>query len=119
MVELSVANVNGIAVVDFQENEILDIEKSRAIALKLAEIVDRGAVSNLLIDFRFVKLITSSMIDELLQLRKKCTVSQVRLIFCNLSNDLTDVMKKLKLDKIFEIYESREQAVMAFATVKT
>ena len=118
MAELFVTRANGVAIVDFQEKEILDIAKSIAIGVQLCEIVDSGEVVNLLIDFRFVKLMTSSTIGELLQFRTKCTDSQVHLVFCNLSKDLTELLKKLKLDKSFEIYKSREQAVKAFATVK-
>lgn len=119
MAELFVTRENGIAIVDFQEKEILDIAKSKAIGDKLCAIVDQGDDSNLLIDFRFLRLMTSSMIGEFLQLRKKCNESQINLKFCALSNELADLLKKLKLDKVFEIYKSRELAVKAFMKNKS
>jgi anti-anti-sigma factor len=118
MAEFIVTRANGVSIVDFAEKESLDIEKSKAIGRKLREIVDSGEVANLLIDFRFVTLITSSTVAELLQLRKKCSESHVRLKFCTLSHDLADLLKKLKLDKSFEIYPSRDPAVKAFETTK-
>ena len=118
MNEIFVTKAGDGAIVDFVETEILDQVKARAIGLKLRELVAQGDVSNLLIDFRRVKLITSSMIGELLQLRQKCDEAQVHLKFCSLSSDLTKLLKITKLDKSFDIYASRDLAVKAFQATK-
>jgi anti-anti-sigma regulatory factor len=53
------------------------------------------------------------MIGELLKLRKKCDEGHVDLKFCNLSSDLLSLLKKLKLDRMFDIFATREDAVKA------
>ncbi len=118
MNEIFVTKIRDGVIVDFVETEILDVVKSRSIGLQLRELVAQGNVSNLLIDFRHVKLITSSMIGELLQLRQKCDEAKVNLKFCSLSSDLTKLLKITKLDKSFDIYSDREQAVKAFQAKK-
>ena len=118
MVEIFVTRESGVAVVDFAAKEVLDMAKAATVGRHLSDLVERGDLGNVLIDFRNVKLMTSTMINELLQVRKKCADHRVHLKFCSLSHELTDLFKKLKLDKTFEIYGSRGQALKAFQPAK-
>lgn len=111
MADFVVANLQGIAVVDFTTSEILDVAKSMSIGARLGELVDSKEACDLVVDFRNVKLITSTMIGELLRLKKKCGDAQVELKFCGLSKELTVLLKKLKLDKSFDIFATREEAL--------
>lgn len=114
MADLVVTKANGIAFVDFAESEILDMAQSRSIGLKLMELVESKEAFDILVDFKRVRLITSSMIGELIRLRQKCEATDVDLKFCNMSTDLYNLLKKLKLDKSFDIYTSRDAALKAF-----
>ena len=118
MSELIVTKVGEVAIVNFVGTEILDMAQSKAIGIKLCATVEQPDVSCLVIDFGRVKLITSSMIGELIQVRKKSAERQVILKLCSLSSELIKLLKLLKLDKSFEIYASRELAVKALQANK-
>lgn len=118
MAEIYVTRANGNAFVDFAVAEVLDISVSNRIGTQMQEVVDRGDVTNLVVDFRRIKLMTSSMIGELIKLRSLCEEAKVQLYFCNLSNELAGLLKKLKLDKSFKIYATREHVVKAIASKK-
>jgi anti-anti-sigma factor len=118
MADLLVAHQGNTTIIEFADKEVLDIAKSTELGVRLREIIDQSNDPNLLIDFGRVRLITSSVIGELLQAHKKCQDNKIHLKLCNFSNELTGLFKKLKLDKVFEIYASRFDALKAFATNK-
>lgn len=115
MAGIVVTREQGVAVIDFAAKEVLDMAASATIGRDLAQAVDSTDLGSMLIDFRNVKLVTSMMINELLQVRKKCLDKRITLKLCSLSAELADLFKKLKLDKTFEIYRNRADALTAFA----
>jgi len=118
MSDVVVTKLNGIAFVDFAQTEILDLAQTNAIGGKLRALAESKEAFDMLIDFRRVRLITSSMIGELIKLKQKCEELSIELKFCNLSSDLAGLLKKLKLDKSFNIFATREQALKAIQTDK-
>lgn len=114
MVEIFVTRERGVAVVDFAAKEVLDMAKAATVGRHLMDLVERTDPANVLIDFRNVKLLTSTMINELLQVRKKCTERKIQLKLCGMSPELSDLFKKLKLEKTFDIYVTRAPALQAF-----
>lgn len=115
MSDIVITQTNGVAFVDFAQPEILSLMQATSIGAQLGRVVDEKEAFDMLIDFKRVRLITSSMIGELIKLKKKCDDGNVELKFCNLSSDLLSILKKLKLDRSFAIYASRDDAVKAVA----
>ncbi len=118
MSDLIVTKVGEVAIVNFVGTEILDMAQSRAIGSQLCATVEQPDVSCLVIDFGRVKLMTSSMIGELIQVRKRSAEKQVILKLCNLTNELTKLLKLLKLDKSFDIHASRDLAIKSIQASK-
>ncbi len=115
MVEIFVTRERGVAVVEFAAKEVLDMAKTAMVGRQLMDLAERSDLPNLLIDFHNVQLLTSTMINELLQVRKKCAEQHIHLKLCGMSPELSDVFKKLKLEKTFEIHGDRAQALKALA----
>jgi anti-anti-sigma factor len=114
MNDFVVTKQGGIAFVDFPARDILDSAIAQQIGNSLRDMVEKREVFNILIDLKAVHLITSAMIGEFIKLHSRCETGDVHLKFCNLSKELIDLLKKLKLNKTFQVYASRLEAVRAF-----
>jgi anti-sigma B factor antagonist len=110
---LIVTRSPGVALVDFAATEILDMAQAKTIGAQLVALAESKEAFDVIVDFRRVKLITSTMIGELIRFRQKCDENNVALKFCNMSKDLYGLLKKLKLHKSFDIFDSRDDAVAA------
>jgi anti-anti-sigma factor len=114
MNDFVVTKQSGIAFVDFPARDILDSAIAHEIGNSLRDLVEKREVFNILIDLKAVHLITSAMIGEFIKLHNRCEAGDVHLKFCNLSKELVELLKKLKLNKTFRVYPSRLEAVHAF-----
>lgn len=100
-------------IVDFGNDDILDIAKAIAIGKQLTEMLADASFNYLIIDFQSVQLITSSVIGELLNVKEKCGEGGVELFLCGMTEDLAALFKRLKLERVFTVYESRQLALRA------
>lgn len=100
-------------VIDFGDADFLDLSTAEAIGKKLNALLDDASFQNLIVDFQKVQLITSSVIGELLNLKEKCTENGIEFLLCGMTEDLTGLFKRLKLERVFTVYESRPLALRA------
>ncbi len=103
-----------VVVVHFQDAQILDEVKIQQISDELNEIADRVASGKLLLNFSDVKFMSSAVLGKLNNLNKKCKSNGTSLKLSNISPDIMQVFKITKLNKVFSIYESEEEALAAF-----
>ena len=68
----------------------------------------------MILDFRNVQFMSSSMLGKLVQLQKKCKEFKVHLKLSAISPDIRQVFKITKLDKLFEIETDEVAARKAF-----
>ena len=118
MAELNTSTFADVFIIEFASESILDTTKAEAIGSELRQAVESTFVSKLLVNFHGVTLITSSIIGEFLKLKQKCTEENVQLKLCEMSNELTDLFKKIGLHKSFDIYPTSAKAMQAFMKAK-
>ena len=103
---------DGILTVQFIDARILDEPKLEQVATDVIELLNKTSEERVILDFRNVQFMTSSMLGKLVQINKKCKEFKIKLKLAAISSDIRQVFKITKLDKLFEI-ESDEAAARA------
>ncbi len=106
--------IGDVLVADFTDSAILDQDKLAAVGAQLRGLPNLSESQKILVDMRRVGLVTSSMIGEFIKLRQACDEANIELKLCSLSKELLTLFKKMKLNKLFSVYPSRERALKAF-----
>lgn len=107
---------DGVLVVYFSDNKILDEAKIQKIGSELIEAADTAAGNNkkLLLNFTGVNFMSSAMIGKLVLLNKKCKTDSIALKLSDISDNVSEVFKIMKLNKVFDIYKTEEKALKSF-----
>jgi len=105
---------DGILTVCFTDARILDETKLEQIGNDLLELLNKTSEERVILDFRAVQFMSSSMLGKLVQVNKKCKEFKVHLKLCSISPDIREVFKITKLDKLFEIEKDEDAARKAF-----
>ena len=117
MASLRTQETDGVLIVHFNDSKILDEAKIQQIGSELIEAADDATAATdkrLLLNFTGVGFMSSAMIGKLVLLSKKCKKDTVDLKLCNISPNVAEVFKIMKLNKVFEIYKTEEKAMKAF-----
>ncbi len=112
--QLIVQNIEGVAVVNFDLASVLDAATIEAIRVQLCELVEQQAHRKVLLDFSKVRLLSSSMLGALIQMRKKSDAIKGRIAICGLLPQLHKVFKISKLDGMFNFYPTQEDGMKSF-----
>jgi anti-sigma B factor antagonist len=115
-------NVNPKIGVEYTENAVLatltdekileqaDIE---ALEASIMPLVKQAGKINLVISFADVKFLTSAVLGLLIRVSKKVYESDGQLKLCCIDPKILEIFKITRLDKVFDIYDDREQALQA------
>jgi anti-sigma B factor antagonist len=111
---LVVETVHGITVAGFMDEMLVSEEAIEAVSEQLAEIVDSARPAKMLLNFREVRCMSSSMLAVLLKLSRKMTALGAQLKLCGLAPDLYEIFKITRFDRIFEIHNEEWAALDTF-----
>jgi anti-sigma B factor antagonist len=100
---------DGILTVLFMDARILDETKLEELGKDLIDLINKTSEDRVILDFRNVQFMSSSMLGKLVLVQKKCKEFKAQLKLCGISSDIREVFKITKLDKLFDI-ESDEAA---------
>jgi anti-sigma B factor antagonist len=115
MALLKTQEIEGAQVVYFLEGKILDEAKIQKIGSELMEAADATAsTKRLLLNFTGVAFMSSAMIGKLVLLNKKCKTDDISLKLCDISGNVSEVFKIMKLNKVFDIYKTQDKALKSF-----
>jgi len=103
-----------VLVVYFNDAKILDEAKIQQIGNELMEKVSEAPNAKLLLNFTNVTFMSSAMIGKIILLNKKCKASKVNLKLCDISDNVMEVFKLMRLNKILDIQKSEEKGLAAF-----
>jgi anti-sigma B factor antagonist len=76
--------------------------------------LEKTVQPNVVIDFRFVKFMSSAALGMLIRVNKKCKEFKAILKLCNISPDIRQVFDITGLNKVFSIHATAEEAREAF-----
>ena len=102
-------------VVRFGDHHILDERTVNKIAEELYGVADREDCHHLILDFSSVLGVSSLMLGKLLMLRKKMSSRMGRLVLCDISPEVQDVLTATGLNEILAFMDSEADALKALA----
>ena len=105
---------NDVLIVDFQQTEILDQSAVDSVGKELRQLALDSDCTKVLLDMSRIELMTSAMIGQFVSLHNEAQQRGVDLRFCNLSNEISELFGIMKLDTIFNLRGSREEAMESF-----
>lgn len=111
---LNITDKQGVTVVSFQDNAILDTLTIQHLGRELYNVVEQPRCPHLLIDFHNIRFLSSQALGVLLTLRRKADKSGVDVAFARLRPELVRVFQVTNLDKMFRFFDTDEEALEHF-----
>jgi anti-anti-sigma factor len=116
---LQVEVVAGVAVVHFVDREIVEsfgeCNDAREVGEQLYSLVDDGGYRKLLLNFRDVEFLSTSLLGRLIGLKRKVERVKGRLILCGLDHSrVQEAFRITGLDRVFEIHDDEPDALDRF-----
>ena len=103
-----------ILTVYFTEAKILDELVIRQCQDELIRMLEKTQEPNVILDFRFVKFLSSSALGMLIRVHKRCKDFKIDMKLCNIDKEIEKVFKITGLNKILEIYPDSPSAAASF-----
>lgn len=113
MPELVSQHKDDILLVQFTSQKILSDVLIAQIGRELLELADE-ANGKMVLDFQGVTFMSSAMIGKIVLLNKKCKAANTIVKLCNIAPSIMEVFEITRLNKVFSIYESVDEALKSF-----
>src|SRR5262245_16931882 len=107
---LIVEPADGVLVVRFRDNSILDASTIQRIGRELHELIERSTSGQIVLDFTDVRFFSSEALRLLLGLRHRVDKAGARMALCGLRPDLDRIFKLTALDKLFQFFPDSTSA---------
>lgn len=104
---------DGVDIVYFENTRILDEATVQTLGTELFEAAARAKNGKLLLNFRNVLLMSSSIINKLVELRNRCEKAGMHLAFCEVSENVQEVFRLMKMQNLVNIYPDEPSAIDA------
>lgn len=108
---ISLAKREDVGVVNFTTTQVLDELNVQQLGQELMDLVEKQYVVKMVINFENVKFLSSAVLGKLISLSKRIAAEKGRLVFCHIREDILQVFKITRLDKLIPIVETEEEAV--------
>ena len=111
---LEVEDHGDIAVVNFIDKKILDEQNIQMIGEDLFRLVEELNRRKILLNFSNVEFLSSAALGKLISLNRKVQEVRGKLMLCGISKEIMEVFVITKLDKLFTIHPTEQEALQAF-----
>lgn len=105
------SQIGDVGVVNFLTSQVLDELNVQQLGEELNNLVEKQGMTKLVINFSKIKFLSSAVLGKLISLNKKVTAEKGRMAFSNINDDIMQVFKITRLDKLIPIYEDEDEAV--------
>jgi anti-anti-sigma factor len=107
------SQIGEVGVVNFLTSQVLDELNVQQLGQELAELVEKEYMVKMVINFGKIKFLSSAVLGKLISLNKKIAAQKGRLAFCEINEDIMQVFKITRLDKLIPIFEDEGEAIKA------
>jgi anti-sigma B factor antagonist len=112
---LSVTEVDGVAVVDFVNSQLMfEAAVVREIGDELEKLVKDHGLTKLLLDFTHVQYVSSTMIAQLAALDRQVKQAKGRLKLCGIGPVLRDTFRISHMERLLDIHDDVQSALRSF-----
>jgi len=99
---------------------VVHLSNNRVALMELLELLDHavldGLVGKLLLDFGGIQQVSSAALGRLVKLVSHAHSVRGSLKLCDLHSDMRQVFRITRLDSIFSLYDTRDDALAAFGS---
>ncbi len=100
-----------ISIIRFKESDILDQINIQEIGDEMNKVVESAPGIKLVVDFKGVEYLSSTALGKLITLKRRVDAQNGELRLCNIKETILEVFSITKLDTIFSIKPSLDEAV--------
>ncbi len=104
-----------VRVVEFEDRKILEELVISQIGEQLSELVEAEPEPRLVLDFKNVEHLSSAALGVLITLNKQVTERKGKLALANIQPQIFEVFRITRLNKLFNIQGTTDDAVQALA----
>ncbi len=112
---IGVENDEGVTVVTFVGRKILEAKQICELREELLSLVDCDGYIQIVLDFTGLEFLTNVLLNTLIIFDKKIKAKAGQLKMCNMLPGIHEVFVITRLNQLFEIVDTREEALKAFA----
>lgn len=109
---LRIQKQNDVAVVSFATSRILDQSNVQQLGEEFDALVDQFNLDKIVINFDGVTYMSSAVMGKLVSLLKKVQAAGGKLKLCSIEDSIFEIFEIMRFDKMFEIHESEDEAVI-------
>ncbi len=113
---LRISDNDGITLVEFVDRNILDEANIQAISEEISAVIDRADIPKILISFSNVDHLSSAALGALITINNKIREKSGQLHLANIDPQIYEVFVITRLNKLFNIHDTTDQAQAAFAS---
>jgi len=111
---ITLTKINGVDVVDFEDRKILEEFTITQIGDGLAELIDGKPEVKLLLSFAKVEHLSSAALGMLIKLHNLVSETGGQMKLADISEPIFEVFKITRLNKLFKIHDTKEDALRDF-----
>lgn len=105
---------DGILFIQVRDQRLIDESILEQLEKDILGLVDQTEEERVVIDFVPVQFMSSSMLGKLVKIHKKCKEYKAKLKLSGVSDEIREVFKITRLDKLFDFEKDVESARKAF-----
>ena len=111
---LRVSKKNDVTVVEFVDRNILDEANIAQIGEEIGDLVAADNTPKLLISFEQVDHLSSAALGALITINNKVKAKDGQLRLANINDQILEVFKITRLDRLFQIHPGTEESMSSF-----
>ena len=108
---LDIEEVGDVTVARFNDKKILDENNIQIIGNQLFGLVEEDGRKKIVLDFTNVEYLSSAALGKLITMDKKVKAASGKLRLCNIRKDIYEVFAITRLNKVFDIRNTQDEAV--------
>jgi anti-sigma B factor antagonist len=110
---LDIDEVGDVTVARFIDKKILDENNIQIIGNQMFGLVEEDGRKKIVLDFTNVEYLSSAALGKLITMDKKVKAAGGKLRLCNIRKDIYEVFAITRLNKVFDIRNTQEEAIAA------
>ena len=110
---LEIEEIGDVTVVNFTDRKIMDDQNIQVIGEQLFGLVEEGGRRKILLNFGNVEYLSSAANGKLISLHAMLEKANGRLVLCNIDPGIYEVFEITKLNKLFRIKQTEQEALGA------
>ena len=111
---IELSEVRDVSAVRFVDRKILDEASIGELGEEMFALVESENRGSILLNFSDVEFLSSAALGKLITLDKKVKAAGGKLKLCNIRPQIYEVFAITKLNNLFDIHETEDEALAAF-----